>query len=70
MIILSRLRYCPDTRPTPNGDKRRALERETIRCVKRYVARQIYHALRTDLAAAPALTVHRTITEGSQMGAH
>ncbi|MCW2710012.1 MAG: hypothetical protein JWP24_206, partial [Marmoricola sp.] len=28
---------------------------EAIRCVKRYVARQAYHAIRADLATAGAL---------------
>ena len=53
MIILSRLRYCPDTKAYAQRRQADGLsKRETIRCLKRYVARQIYHALRTDLAAA------------------
>jgi transposase len=53
MIIVTRLRYCPDTQAYI---KRRIAEGltkpEAIRCVKRYVARQTYHAVRADLAAA------------------
>jgi transposase len=52
MIIVTRLRYCPDTQAYI---KRRIAEGltkpEAIRCVKRYVARQTYHAVRADLAA-------------------
>ena len=55
MIIVTRLRYCPDTQAYI---KRRIAEGltkpEAIRCVKRYVARQAYHAVRADLAAAAA----------------
>jgi len=53
MIILSRLRYCPTTRAYV--DRRQAdglSKRESIRCLKRYVAREIYHAVRADLAAS------------------
>ena len=53
MIIVTRLRYCPDTQAYI---KRRIAEGltkpEGIRCVKRYVARQTYHAIRADLTAA------------------
>ena len=55
MIIVTRLRYCPDTQAYI---KRRIAEGltkpEAIRCVKQYVARQAYHAIRADLAAAAA----------------
>lgn len=53
MIVVTRLRYCPDTR---DYIKRRIAEGltkpEAIRCVKRYVARQAYHAVRADLGKA------------------
>jgi len=56
MIIVTRLRYCPDTQAYI---KRRIAEGltkpEAIRCVKRYVARQTYHAIRADLAATTPL---------------
>jgi transposase len=55
MIIVTRLRYCPDTQAYI---KRRIAEGltkpEAIRCVKRYVARQTYHAVRADLGATTA----------------
>ena len=51
MITLVRLRYCPDTQAYI---QRRLAERlskpEAIRCVKRYVARQTYHAIRANVA--------------------
>lgn len=55
MIILSRLRYCPATKAYAKRRQAEGLsKRETIRCLKRYVARQIYHAVRADLAATTA----------------
>ena len=51
MIAVCRLRYCQDTRAYA---KRRAAEGKTkpeiIRCLKRYIARQIYQTLQADLA--------------------
>ena len=42
LIILSRLRYCPDTKAYAKRRQAQCLsKRETIRCLKRYVARQI-----------------------------
>jgi transposase len=56
MITLVRLRYCPDTRTYINRRQADGLsKREAIRCIKRYVARQAYHAIRADLAAMNAL---------------
>jgi transposase len=55
MIALSRMRYCPKTRAYLN---RRTAEgktkREIIRCLKRYIAREIYSSLTADLAALAA----------------
>jgi transposase len=52
MIILSRLHYCPNTKAYAQRRQAEGLsKRETIRCLKRYVARQIYHAIRADLTA-------------------
>jgi transposase len=52
MIAVCRLRYCQRTRAYA---QRRTAEGKTkpeiIRCLKRYIAREIYHALRADLAA-------------------
>ena len=51
MITLVRLRYCPDTQAYIQRRLTEGLsKRAAIRCVKRYVARQTYHAIRADLA--------------------
>jgi transposase len=54
LIAVCRLRYCPRTRAYA---KRRTAEGKTkaeiMRCLKRYIAREAYHALRADLAASP-----------------
>jgi transposase len=51
MIAVCRLRYCARTRAYA---ERRTAEGKTkpeiIRCLKRYIARETYHALRADLA--------------------
>ena len=51
MIVIVRLRYCPETRAYM---QRRQAEgrtkKEIIRCLKRFVARDLYRALRSDLA--------------------
>jgi transposase len=53
MITLTRLRYCPETRAHAQRRQAEGLsKRETIRCLKRYVARQVYHAVRADLSTA------------------
>jgi transposase len=56
MIAVCRLRYCPRTRAYAT---RRTAEgktkREIIRCLKRYIAREAYHALQADLADLAAL---------------
>jgi transposase len=50
MIAVVRLRYCPRTR---DYSIRRAAEgkskQEIIRCLKRYIAREVYYTLRADL---------------------
>jgi transposase len=54
MIAVCRLRYCERTRAYA---ERRTAEGKTkteiIRCLKRYIAREIYHALIADLLAPP-----------------
>jgi transposase len=54
MIPVVRLRYRDRTRAYA---RRRAAEgrskREILRCLKRYIAREVYHALRADLARTP-----------------
>jgi transposase len=52
MIAVCRLRYCPRTQAY--AAKRAAQgpnRREILRCLKRYIARQTYHALRADQEA-------------------
>ena len=52
-IALSRLRYDPATRAY--ADRRRAegkTDREILRCLKRYIARQLYRHLEAPPAAA------------------
>ena len=57
MIAVCRLRHCDRTRAYA---QRRTAEgktkREIIRCLKRYIAREAYHALRADLADLQAAT--------------
>jgi hypothetical protein len=56
MIAVCRLRYCPRTRAY--AARRTAAgktKREIIRCLKRYIARETYHALQADLADLTAL---------------
>lgn len=48
MIAVVRRRWCPATRACATEE---LSKREIIRCLKRYIAREIYHALRNDLAA-------------------
>jgi transposase len=56
ITTLVRMRYCPQTRSYVARRQSEGLsKREAIRCVKRYVARQTYHAIKTDLAASAAL---------------
>ena len=52
MIAVVRLRYCERTQKYAN---RRIAEgrskREILRCLKRYIAREVYRTLRADLAS-------------------
>lgn len=51
MIAVVRLRYCPRTRAYAARRTAEGLsKREIIRCLKRYIAREVYQALRADLA--------------------
>ena len=51
MIAVCRLRYCQRTRAyTQRRLAEGKTKREIIRCLKRYIAREIYHALSADLA--------------------
>ena len=50
MIAVVRLRYCPRTRVYVARRTAEGLsKRETIRCLKRYIAREVYQALSADL---------------------
>jgi hypothetical protein len=52
LIAVCRLRYCPRTRAYAQRRTHDGLsKRDVIRCLKRYIAREIYRTLRTDLAA-------------------
>jgi transposase len=63
LIVVCRLRYCIRTRAYL---RRRTAEGKTkaeiMRCLKRYIARESYNALRADLAALPSPTPPRTAT--------
>jgi hypothetical protein len=57
LIALCRLRYCERTQAY--AAKRTAQgrsKREILRCLKRHIAREVYHTLRADLAAYNALS--------------
>jgi hypothetical protein len=51
MIVVVRMRWCPETRTYL---KRRTAEglskKDIMRCLKRYVAREVYHTIQADLA--------------------
>lgn len=52
MIVVCRLRYHEPTRDYMRKRTNEGLsKKDTIRCLKRYVTREIWHALRADLAA-------------------
>ena len=59
IIVISRLRWEPATK---NYMQRRLAEgktrKEVIRCLKRYVARQVHRAILTDLANPDILSIH------------
>lgn len=66
MIAVCRLRYCPRTQAyAARRTKEGKTKREIIRCLKRYIAREAYHALQADLADFGALRAphpHHAIT--------
>ena len=60
LVVISRLRVCPRTRAY--ADRRRAeglSKREIIRCLKRYVAREVYQLLTAPQPVTPLLP-HKT----------
>jgi hypothetical protein len=59
MIAVCRLRYCARTQAyAARRTKEGKTKREIIRCLKRYIAREAYHALQADLADS-ARSSHR-----------
>jgi transposase len=55
LIAVCRLRYCERTRAyTARRTAEGHSKREILRCLKRYIAREVYHTLRADLAAHTA----------------
>jgi transposase len=56
MIAVVRTRYCPRTEAYAERRMAEGLsKREIRRCLKRYIAREVYHALRADLCEAGRL---------------
>lgn len=52
MIAVCRLRHCQRTHTYANRRRQEGLSnRDIIRCLKRYIARETYHTLKTDLTA-------------------
>jgi transposase len=50
LIAVCRLRHCPQTRAYATRRTSEGLnKKEIIRCLKRYIARELYHTLRADL---------------------
>jgi transposase len=51
MIAVVRMRYCPRTQAYAERRLAEGLsKREILRCLKRYIAREVYHTLRADLS--------------------
>ena len=62
MIAVVRLRYCPRTRAYAARRTAEGLsKREIIRCLKRYIAREVFRALRADLREIPSREVLDTV---------
>ncbi len=52
IAVVVRMRYCPQTRAYVARRTAEGLSKsEIIRCLKRYLAREVFHALRSDFAA-------------------
>jgi len=65
LIAVCRLRYCARTRAYANRRTAEGLTKpEIIRCLKRYIAHELYHTLRADLAdlGPPTMPPQRTLT--------
>ena len=52
LAVVVRMRYCPRTRAYVERRTKEGLSKpEIIRCVKRYLAREVYHAILADFEA-------------------
>jgi transposase len=52
MIAVCRLRYCPKTRAyVERRTSEGKTKKEIIRCLKRYIAREVHASLRDDLGS-------------------
>ena len=57
MIVIVRLRYCERTRSyTERRLAQGKTKKEAIRCLKRFVARELYRTLRGDLSTLTTRT--------------
>ena len=55
LAVVVRMRYCPRTRAYTQRRTKEGLSKpEIMRCVKRYLAREVYHAILADFAALHA----------------
>jgi hypothetical protein len=55
LAVVVRMRFCPRTRAYVEGRTKEGLSKpEIMRCVKRYLAREVYHALVADFEALHA----------------
>jgi transposase len=55
LAVVVRMRYCPRTRTYAERRTKEGLSKpEIMRCVKRYLAREVYHAILADFAALHA----------------
>jgi transposase len=60
MIVVCRLRYCERTRAyAQRRSAQGKTKTEIIRCLKRYIAREIYHTLNADLHPKTSPPTHR-----------
>jgi len=63
LIVVVRLRYCQRTRAYVQRRAREGMsQREIMRCLKRYIAREVYNSLRADLADTHPQPRPRTAT--------
>jgi transposase len=62
LIAVCRLRYCERTRAYARRSAEGKTKPEIMRCLKRYIARETYHALRADLAELEHLRPRQATT--------